>query len=109
MFTSGENKRIAGIVLEGLEKKKEFSPAELLDKAGEFARILNEECHCDDNLKVIWGKIKDIKVLRIERRQKQILDLLRDEGNLPEGDVDRLKKELKGLLQKIIEIKKSHI
>lgn len=112
MFTSGENKRIAGIVLEELEKKQEFSPAELLDiveddKAGEFARILNEECHCDDNLKVIWGKIKDIKILRIERRQKQILDLLKDEKNLPEGDVDRLKKELKGLLQKIIEIKKS--
>ncbi len=114
MFSSDEHKRIASIVFDGLDKKKEFSPAELLnivkdDATGEFARILNEECHCDDNLKVIWGKIKDIKVLKMERRQKQILEMLRDEGNLPEGDVDRLKEELKSLIQKIIKTKKSHI
>ena len=110
MFISEENKRIAKLIFEKLDQKKDFSPAELLnivksEEAGQFARILNEECHCDDNEKAILGKIKDMEILNTEKRQKQVLELLKDKGKLPEGDVDKLILEFRSLTQKMKNIK----
>lgn len=101
-FTDDENKRISKIILERLENNKEIMPAELLnivekDFTGEFARILNEDCHCDDNIKAILGKIRDVEYLKTEMRQKQVLEMLKNESTLREGDVDKLKQELKDL------------
>jgi DNA primase, catalytic core len=111
MFSDGENRRLAGIILERLVSNKEIVPAELLnminkDYSGEFARILNEECHCDDNIKAILGKIRDIEYLKAELRQKQVLELLKNESTLHEGDVDKLKQELRDL-NMLIKKKKS--
>jgi len=110
MFSSEETRRLAAIILDRLENKKGFTPAELLnivsaEESGEFARILNKECYCDDNRKAIVGKIKEIELLRAEKRQKEILELLKDQSKLPEGDVEKLKLELKNLLLTIRNIK----
>ena len=114
IFNCEENRRIAELVFERLGKGKDFTPAELMnivssEDTGEFARILNEECHCDDNHRAILGKIKDIEILVTEKRQKQVLELLRDESKLPEGDVDKLKLEFRNLTQKMRSIKKMQL
>jgi DNA primase len=106
IFSDGENRRLAKVVIERLENGREISPAELLsmtsgENAGEYARIFNEECHCDDNNRVILGKIRSIDIYRTEKRQKQILELLKDKSHLPEGDVEKLELELKKNLLKI--------
>lgn len=101
-FSNEENRRIANIILERLGNNKGIVPAELLNIAGkefsgEFARILNEECHCDDNIKAILGKIRNIESIKTESRQKEILELLKDGNNLPEGVVEKLKQELRDI------------
>lgn len=110
IFSDVENRRIAQILFDRLENGKEIAPAELLnitasENAGEFARILNEECHCDDNKRAILGKIRSIDIYKTEKRQKQILELLKDKVHLPEGDVEKLELEFKKLLLKIRESK----
>lgn len=102
LFSDEENRRVAKIIFERLGSNREIIPAELLniiekEYSGEFARILNEECHCDDNIKAILGKIRDIEYLKVEMRQKQVLELLKNESTLHEGDVDKLKQELREL------------
>lgn len=109
-FIGEENKRVAGIVFEKMEERKDFTPAELLNiitaaDVGEYARVLKEECHCDDNRRAILGKIRAIEILKAEKRQKQILELLRNDSKLPEGDVDKLKPELKNLTHMIKNLK----
>ena len=110
MFSVEENRRIAGNIYERLERRKDFTPAELLnivssEDTGVFARILKEECHCDDNRRAILGKIRDIEILLNEKRQKQVLELLKGDSKLPEGDVDKLKLEFKTLTLKMRNIK----
>jgi DNA primase len=105
-FTDAENRRIAEIILSRLENNKGIVPGELLNilegqTANDFAKIFNTECHCDDNRKAILGKIRSIELYRIKKRQKQILELLKDESSLPEGDVEKLKQELKSLIIRI--------
>ena len=102
IFSDEENRRIANIILERLGNNKGIVPAELLsivgkEFTGEFARILNEECHCDDNIKAILGKIRNIEIIRTDMRQKEILELLKNGNNLPEGDVGKLKQELRDI------------
>jgi len=109
-FADDENKRIARLVFEKLERKEGITPAELLDivspsDSGEFARILREECLCDDNQKAILGKIREIEILKIEIRQKQILEILKDKDKLPEGDVEKLKREFKTLTLRMADMK----
>jgi len=106
MFGEVENRRIAGLIFENLDHGKGFTPAELLNivspgDTGEFARILKEECYCDDNRRAILGKIRDIKMLGAEKRQKQLLEMLKEESRLPEGDVEKLKLEFRNLTLKI--------
>ena len=113
-FTGADNRRIAEIIYGKIGEKKDLTPAELMslvspEDSGEFARILEEECHCDDNRRAILGKIRDIDVASSEKRQKQILEFLKDKGKLPEGDVDKLKLELKNMTQKIKDLKSTPI
>lgn len=110
IFSEGENRRIAGLIIESLNNGKSFTPAELLnivppEDTGEYARILKEECYCDDNRRAILGKIKDIKVLSAEKRQKLLLEMLKEVSRLPEGDVEKLKLEFINLTQSIKSLK----
>ncbi|NTV90480.1 MAG: DNA primase, partial [Clostridiales bacterium] len=112
LFSSDENKQLAEMIKDRLENKKGIVPAELLalagkESAGNFARILNEECHCDDNVRAFRDKVRSIGLFRIEDRQKQIIGLLRDEANLPKGDVEKLKQEFKDLTLRIKDLKKA--
>jgi len=110
MFSREENRRIAETVFESLGHRKDFTPAELLnivspEDTGEFARILKEECYCDDNRRAILGKIRDIEMLNTEKRQKQVLEMLKEESKLPEGDVEKLKLEFRNLTLKMKNLK----
>lgn len=110
LFHSEENKKLYFSIKEKLEKNKGITPAELIgmvssESAGEFARIIKEECFCDDNKKAIMGKIRDIRLNTAESRQKHVLELLKTPSDLPEGDVEKLKEELKTLSLKIREYK----
>ena len=100
IFHHVENARVAELVFNRLENRRDFTPAELLDAVnpedtGKFARILNEECHCEDNNKAILDKIRRYRQFKLEKRQNEILEMLNEIGNLPEGDVEKLKLELK--------------
>jgi len=111
-FYFDENRKLAAVVKERLENNKGITPAELLEladreSAGEFARILKDECHCDDNIKAFTDKTRTMEIYRIEYRQKQIIGQLKNDINLSEGDVEKLKQELKELTQKITQIKKN--
>jgi hypothetical protein len=104
------NRRIAGIIYKRLDERKEFSPAELLDivsgeDLGEFARILEDECHCDDNRTAVLGKIKDIEIMRTEMRRREVLERLKDRKRLSERDKKSLLSELNDLTKKLNDIK----
>jgi len=101
-FINEENKKTASIIINKLESKAGIAPAELLnivekDTANEFSKIFSEQSHCDDIKKAILGKIRNIDLYRYEKRLKEILELLHNEGSLKEGDVERLKHEFKSL------------
>jgi len=111
-FTDEENRRIAKIVFEKLGNNREITPGELLNNvegetADDFSRIFNKECHCDDNKKAIMGKITSMELNKIKKRQLEILGLLKDESRLTEGDVEKLKQELRNLTLLIKERKSS--
>jgi DNA primase len=113
-FSNDENRQIAGMIFGKLAQRRDFSPAELLnivspENTGKFAAILEEECHCDDNGRAIMGKIRDIEMLKNEQRQKQVLELLKNQGSLPEGDVEKLKLEFRDLTLKMRNIKNIQI
>lgn len=109
-FIWEENNRIAKILYKRIEEGYGVSPPELMntvssDESGIFARILNEECHCDDNEKAILGKIRDIELLKAEMRRDQIIDLLKNKSRLTDDEVDKLESELRELIQEIKRIK----
>lgn len=111
LFQGEENKKLYASVKERFDTNRGITPAELIgmvsgESAGEFARIIKEECFCDDNKKAIMGKIRDIKLNRAENRQKLVLELIKNKSDLPEGDVEKLKQELKTLTLKIMEYKR---
>ena len=111
-YISEENNRIAGILYRRIEEGSGVSPAELMnivsaEESGIFARILNEECHCDDNEKAILGKIRDIELMKTEMRRDQIIDLLKNRSKLSEDEVDKLESELRELIQELKRIKET--
>jgi len=111
-YIGSENNRIAEILYKRIEEGNGVSPAELMnivsdDESGIFARILNEECHCDDNEKAILGKIRDIELMKAEMRRDHIIDLLKNKKILTENEVDKLESELRELIQEIKRIKET--
>jgi len=102
-YFNNENRSIAQIVLDRLDNNKGIVPAELLnaignDEANEYVRIIQEECNCEDNKKAILDIYRKIQLFKLEKRQKEILDILSGNNNDVEGDVERLKDELKSIL-----------
>ncbi|HHV94911.1 MAG TPA: DNA primase [Clostridiaceae bacterium] len=107
---SEENKHIASYVYEKLEAKARIVPVELLnsmdaDKAGEFARILEQECNFDDSEKAVVDIINRLFTLKLENRKQEILEKIRnkDKLNLNSLQINELLKELNDL---VFEIKK---
>jgi len=106
MFSDSQNKEVARIILERIEDGRGIVPGELLGVlengiADDFARLFNEECHCDDNKKAILGTIRNIEIHRMKKRQREILDMLKNRERLPKGDVEKLEQELMSLIMRI--------
>lgn len=109
-FTNEQNRKLAEIVFERIENKKGIVPGELLnlvdkDISDDFAGIINKECHCDDNKKAILGKIKSVELYKLKKRQTEVLNLLKEQDRLIEGDVEKLKLEFKSIVTRIKEYK----
>lgn len=105
MFTGENNRQAADIAFKRLESRNGIVPAELMSlftgvEAGEFAQILQNECNCDDNLKAASDIIRKLELHKMEERQRQILAVLKDENSLPEGDVEKLRQELKNIVMR---------
>lgn len=100
-FTLEENKKAAEIIFNKIKDKKGIVPAELLnivssESANNFARLIQGECNFEDNLRAILDIIKKIEVIKLDRRQKEILSMISSQQN--KEDIDKLKEELKNIL-----------
>lgn len=104
-FVKDEDRKAAEIILDRLANNKGIVPGEIFtllnaETADEVAKIIQEECNCEDNTKAVLDIIKRIELSKLERRQQQILDLLSNRSELIEGDVETLKQELNSILMK---------
>lgn len=100
-FSFEENKKAAEIVFTKIKDKKGIVPAELLnlvsnESANIFASLIQGECNFEDNLRAILDIIKKIEGIKLDKRQKEILNMISSQEN--KEDVDRLKQELKSIL-----------
>ncbi len=100
-FSLEENKKAAEIVFTKIKDKKGIVPAELLnlvsnESANIFASLIQGECNFEDNLRAILDIIKKIEGIKLDKRQKEILNMISSQEN--KEDVDRLKQELKSIL-----------
>ena len=101
LFSFEENKKAAEIIFKKIKEKKGIVPAELLnlvskESANIFASLIQGECNFEDNLRAILDIIKKIEGIKLDKRQKEILNLISSQEN--KEDVDRLKLELKSIL-----------
>jgi len=64
---------------------------------GDFVRIIEQDCHCDDIKRAVEDKIKNLETYRIQNRQNEIIDILNKRHDLAEGDAEKLKSELRKL------------
>lgn len=105
LFEDQGIKDIAESFFAKLDEGKDVTPADLIgsfgENSGEFARIIREECNCDDNTKAVLDIIKKIEQSQLEKRQQKILDLLSNKSEIPEGDVEKLKQELQTIIIKM--------
>lgn len=101
LFTLEENRKVAEIIFTRIKDKKGIVPAELLnlvsnESASNFASLIQGECNFEDNLRAILDIIKKIEGIKLDKRQKEILNMISASDN--KEDVDRLKAELKNIL-----------
>ncbi|MDF2524451.1 MAG: primase, partial [Clostridiales bacterium] len=104
-FVNDEDRKAADIIFNRLSDNRGIVPGEMLTlfdtvTADELAKIIQEECNCEDNTKAVLDIIKRIELLKTEKRQQQILDLLNNRSEFTEGDVETLKQELNSILMK---------
>lgn len=104
-FTGKENRQVAELMIEKLKINKSIVPAELLsvvdeDTANVFTKIIQQECNFEDNNKAVLDIIKGIELYKLEKRKKEILDLLNNNNNKEkiEGDVGKLNLELNSII-----------
>ncbi|NMB96073.1 MAG: DNA primase [Clostridiaceae bacterium] len=107
---SMENRQIASLVYEKLEAKSGIVSGELLnlmnaDKAGEFARVLKQDCNFDNCEKAAVDIINRIYLIKLDNRKQEILEMIRskDELKLDSLQISQLLKELNEL---VFEMKK---
>jgi len=104
-FEDDEIKKIAEYLFSRLDEGKDALPVDLMnffgDNSGEFARIVREECNCDDNTKAVLDILRKIEQSQLESRQQKILDLLSNKPEISEGDVEKLKRELQTIILKM--------
>lgn len=104
-FFGESDKQAATMIFERIEGNKGIVPGELLnilkgEVASDYAKIIQEECNCEDNNKAVLDIIKRIEIFKLEKRQQQILDLLSNRSEQTEGDVEKLKLELNSIIMR---------
>lgn len=104
-FVNDTDRDAATFIFERLTDSRGIVPGEMLtlfntETANEIAKIIQEECNCEDNTKAVLDIIKRIELSKLEKRQQQILDLLSNRSEQVEGDVETLKQELNSILMK---------
>lgn len=105
-----DNRQVASIVYRKLEDKARIVSGELLnlmdtDKAGEFARILKQECNFEDSEKAATDVINRIYVIKLEGRKQEILENIRSKDKL-KLDSSQISDLLKELNEVVFEIRK---
>ncbi len=108
-FMDDGNRQIAEMVFNKLKTNKGVVPGEvmnILDEAvsSDFARVITKDCHFGDMqeaAKAAADSIRNIKTLKSEKREREILFMIknREHLNLGEGDVGKLKIEWNSLIQ----------
>jgi len=104
-FEDEKDKEIAKEVFSRLENNRGIVPAELINLVGDglsdiFARLIQGECNFDDNNKAVMDIIRRMEMYRLDKREKEILELLSTSQNHSQEDVEKLKLELKSILLK---------
>jgi DNA primase len=102
-FEDEKNKEIAKEVFNRLENNRGIVPAELINLVGDglsdiFARLIQGECNFDDNKKAVMDIIRRIEMHKLDKREKEILEILSTSQNQSDEDVEKLKLELKSIL-----------
>lgn len=105
LFEDDKVRKIAEYIFTKLDEGKDVQPADIIgmfeEDAGDFARIVKEECICDDNTKAVLDILRKMELSQLERRQQIILNLLSNKSEIPEGDVVKLKRELQTIIIKM--------
>ncbi len=109
---SNNNKEIASEVFKRLNNGSNISSGELLnlmntEMASEFARIIGKECNFEDNEKAFIDIVNRIKVIKLKERKREILNTLKNKGNIDNGDTQKLLEELNILVRELKTIQDS--
>ncbi len=102
-FLSEANRKVAELVYLKLEENKGIVEGELFSileagAAAEFAAVIQKQCNFDDNNKAVLDIIKRIEIYKLTKRKQEIFEILKSQSEMTEGDVEKLKLELKTLL-----------
>ncbi|HEX9061423.1 MAG TPA: DNA primase [Clostridia bacterium] len=103
-FLNENSRKAAKIVFERLESKKGIVVAELFNifdepHANEFAAVIKDGF--GDTKKTVLDVMSRIEKHKLEHRKKEILEILKGQSEIIEGDVEKLKLELKAILLKM--------
>jgi len=105
IFTDNTNRELASFLFKHLENNRGIGPGELMgsldnDISDEFSKIFVEECNFEDNMKAANDLLIRIEEYRLDIRQKEIVNMLSNGQAEKEGNVEKLKEELKSILLK---------
>lgn len=110
---SNNNKEIASEVFRRLNNGSGISSGELLnvmntETASEFAKIIETECNFENNTKALIDIVNKMKVIKLKERKREILKILKKEGNIDNGEKKNLLEELNILVRELKIIQNSH-
>lgn len=103
-FQFKKHKILAGKIFNLIESKTEVTIDKLFDMVdadehSEYAKIIHNECNCEDNLKAITDLIKRIEFIRLSLRQQEIIERLSD-SSITEKEKQTLNEELKDIIMR---------
>jgi len=102
-FEDEKDREIAKEVFSRLENNRGIVPAELINLVGDglsdiFARLIQGECNFDDDKKAVMDIIRRMEMYRLDKREKEILELLSTSQNHSDENIEKLKQELNLIL-----------
>jgi DNA primase len=102
-FEDEKDREIAKEVFSRLENNRGIVPAELINLVGDglsdiFARLIQGECNFDDDKKAVMDIIRRMEMYRLDKREKEILELLSTSQNHSDENIEKLKQELNSIL-----------